>query len=257
MERLSEPSHYSYLAILLSYRDVRDTYKRSKLGPLWVVIALAVQVGVISGIFSLLLRQDLYVFLPHVAVGFVLWQLITQSLNESAVAFPQSEAILKQIYIPAFVPILRVFSKHMILFAHNILVVILAFLATGRDLSFTAFFAIPGFFLVAMNIFWVAVFVGIGGARFRDLPPIVAAFFTIGFYFTPIIWTLNQLPMKFQELIIFGNPFFHIIEVVRAPLLGEAPMAVTWVLLLVLGLGGNLAAYLLGRKLSWRINYWL
>ena len=68
--------------------------------------------------------------------------------------------------------------------------------------------------------------VGLLSARFRDLPQIVAAVMQIAFYITPIIYRPNALN-RFS-FIVKLNPLAHLIELVRAPLIGQVPSAMTW-----------------------------
>jgi lipopolysaccharide transport system permease protein len=50
---------------------------------------------------------------------------------------------------------------------------------------------------------------------------------------------------------------FHFIEIVRAPMLGEAPALLSWVYASATVFVGSLCAILLFRRVSRRIVYWL
>jgi ABC-2 type transport system permease protein/lipopolysaccharide transport system permease protein len=58
-------------------------------------------------------------------------------------------------------------------------------------------------------------------ARFRDIPQIVASVVQIVFFLTPIMWKPEFLGQR--SYLVAVNPFFHLIEMVRAPLLGHSP----------------------------------
>ena len=72
----------------------------------------------------------------------------------------------------------------------------------------------------------VAMLLGALCARFRDIPPIVGALMQIVFYVTPVIWQPEQLAGKARFLLY--NPFYALLEIVRAPLLGHVPSAGVW-----------------------------
>ena len=92
-------------------------------------------------------------------------------------------------------------------------------------------------------------------ARFRDIPRILASLAQILFLVTPIIWTPDLLGP--QSYLAQANPFFHLIEIVRAPLLGVVPSALTlWVTLAVTALNGLVAGCFFLRFRS-RIAYWI
>ena len=65
----------------------------------------------------------------------------------------------------------------------------------------------------------VSLTIGMVSARFRDIPRIIASLAEVVFLITPIIWTPDLLGPRIY--LAYGNPFFHMIEIVRAPLLGH------------------------------------
>ena len=61
------------------------------------------------------------------------------------------------------------------------------------------------------------------GARFPDLHEFSATIFIFGFLLTPIVWRADYMPVDtWRGFFARLNPAFHLIEFVRAPLLGEA-----------------------------------
>ena len=108
-----------------------------------------------------------------------------------------------------------------------------------------------------INLSWMALFLGVFCTRFRDVPQIIASLLQVFFYLTPIIWMPELIPKRAGCLLLDANPFFHLIEIVRAPLLGKLPSALNWqvaILLAVAGWGITMLFY--GRFRS-RIAYWL
>jgi ABC-type polysaccharide/polyol phosphate export permease len=77
--------------------------------------------------------------------------------------------------------------------------------------------------------------------RFRDMPQIVTSLLQLLFFLSPIIWTPSEA-MRASP-IVWLNPFYSLIEVVRAPLLAQAVGVREWgiaigsaALILVIGL---------------------
>jgi ABC-2 type transport system permease protein/lipopolysaccharide transport system permease protein len=92
-------------------------------------------------------------------------------------------------------------------------------------------------------------------ARFRDIPRIVASLAQIVFLITPIIWTPDALGPR--AYLAYVNPFFHLIEIVRAPLLGLLPSAQTVVVTLAITAINLLATALFFIRYRSRIAYWI
>ncbi len=63
--------------------------------------------------------------------------------------------------------------------------------------------------------------------RFRDVSQVISNIIQIAFFLTPIIWQPSQGRVS-QEFILL-NPFYHMIELLRAPLLGHPPTLLNWV----------------------------
>lgn len=77
------------------------------------------------------------------------------------------------------------------------------------------------------------------------------------FYATPIMWMVKILPDHVSKAFIELNPFYHLIELIRAPLLGEAPTYINWAIPLVLLFVGWVSAIAFFGKYRWRVAYWL
>jgi lipopolysaccharide transport system permease protein len=147
--------------------------------------------------------------------------------------------------------------RNVLILGHNLMIIPLVFLAVGKSLSVVAFISIPGFVLAVINLAWVALILAILCARYRDLPQIVGSVLQVFFYLTPIMWMPSLLPQRAGLYLLDLNPIFHLLEIVRAPLLGQLPNMTSWMVsssLALIGWGLTLAIY--GRYKR-RIAYWL
>ena len=77
----------------------------------------------------------------------------------------------------------------------------------------------------------------------------------VAFFLTPIIWKPELLADRVAFVLV--NPFFHFVELVRAPLLGQAPSPLTWTVALGVAAGGWAVTFLLFRRFRNRIAYWV
>ena len=69
------------------------------------------------------------------------------------------------------------------------------------------------------------------------------------------MWPVSALGER--SFVANVNPIYHLIELVRAPLLGQAPDLLSWVVALAVAAAGCLLAALLLRRVERRIVYWL
>src|SRR5262249_34946169 len=117
-----------------------------------------------------------------------------------------------------------------------------------------ALLAIPGLSILCLNGVWIGLLLGLLSARFRDIPYMIASVIQILFLLTPILWSADQIANK---LIGQLHPSHHLIEVMRAPLLGNVPAPATWAVALgvtALGWVVTLAFFVRFRE---RIAYWI
>ena len=77
----------------------------------------------------------------------------------------------------------------------------------------------------------------------------------IAFFLTPIFWTKDLLGDHrwFADI----NPFFHMIEVMRAPLLGSGIPYTSFGFLLLVGLLGTVSAIAALSRFRARVPYWI
>ena len=240
---------------LLGWQDVRQRYRRSVLGPFWFTISMGTLVGALGVLYAGLFKIQVADYLPFIAAGFVVWGLVSSLINEGCTAFIGAEHIIKQVSLPLSVHVYRVIWRNLIIFAHNaIIFVIVAVLFSVRP-GWLGLAALPGLVLLALNGVWVGLLLGLVSARFRDIPQIMGSVVQIAFFLTPIFWKPEMLPDR--VLILDLNPFYHFLELIRAPLLGQVPETTSWLAALGITFCGGLATLIAYRHYRWRISYWV
>jgi lipopolysaccharide transport system permease protein len=242
---------------MLGWQDLRQRYRRSALGPFWITLSMGVTIGTIGTVFGQIFSSPMGDFLPFLTIGMVLWSFISSVITEGSTGFIAAEAIIKQLPIPLFVHILRLVWRNLLMLAHNFVIFPVVLLVLGRPLGWEALLSIPGLLLLALNLTWVALILAILCARYRDIPQIVASALQVLFYLTPIMWLPKLLPARASVYLLDANPLFHLLEIVRAPLLGQIPTAGNWMVSLGLAIIGWLAAVLIYGRYKRIIAYWL
>ncbi len=257
MKELLLSFHRISLVSILGWHDIRCRYRRSIIGPFWLTISMGVMISSIGIVFGQIFNTSIDEFLPFLATGIILWAFITGMINEGCTAFIDSEEMIKQLNIPFFIYIFRVLWRNILILAHNILILPLVFFVMDKSIETVALWAIPGFLLVALSLSWMAMLFAMLCARYRDLPQIIASVLQMAFYLTPIIWMPSLLPDRIGLNILQFNPFYHLLELIRAPLLGVEPSMTSWFFVLAMAiLGWGLTLFFFSR-LHKSVAYWL
>jgi lipopolysaccharide transport system permease protein len=240
---------------LLGWLEVRQRYARSRLGPFWLTISTGVMIGSIGLVYGTLFGMKMSEYLPYLSVSLVLWTAFSATVLEGSTAYISSGAYIRQVATPKLIFMLQVAWRNLVILAHNFLIVLLLIAVFGVKNWETLPVFIPALLLYMINALWIAMVAGLLSARFRDLPQIIAALMQIAFYVTPIIYRPNSL--THYAFIVEFNPLAHLIELVRAPLIGEFPSATTWGVAIGLAVVGWLLALTLTGRFLKRISYWV
>ena len=248
---VSQPTIWTTLAL----HDIRQRYRRSKIGPFWFVLNNVIFVGVLGVLYSQLFEQDVYGYIPYLAAGFVTWQFLATNLSEAPNVFVEASALIKQVNISLSQHVLRLVLRNFIIFLHNIPFLFLLSLTMGVGISYEILFLPFAFLVLCINSIFVCILLGILGARFRDVLPIIQSFVTIAFFFTPILWSAEVLEER--AMFVNLNPLLHFVELVRSPLLGEMPAKTSILVAISTTFAFGIMAHLVVGRFKKRVVYWL
>jgi lipopolysaccharide transport system permease protein len=215
------------LAWSLGWLDIRLRYRGSMLGPFWLTISTGVMVASLGFLYSALFHMSLHEYLPFLALSQVLWGFLATLVSEACSAFTESEVVIRSVRMPFFLFSLRILVRNVLVLGHNICVIVVVYLAMQLWPGTDALMAIPALPLWIIDALALSLLLGGICARFRDIIPIVASVMQIAFFMSPVIWKPSQLGDGAVWLPL--NPFYDLLEIVRAPLLGETAPLLVWV----------------------------
>lgn len=249
------------LWLQLGWQDIKQRYKRSVLGPLWITIATGVMALALGLLYSVLFAIPLENFLPHVTVGLIMWGFISGCIREGADVFAANEGLIKQLPSALSVHVYRLVWRQLLFLLHNLVIWVLLMLIFPRHLGWNLLLAIPAFALLIINGVCVAMFFGIVSTRYRDIAPLLESLTQLLFYVTPIVWMTDTLQdnastasrARLAEL----NPLYHYMEVIRAPLIGAPLPGRHWIVVGVCTLVMLFLALLAMRQWRSRVSYWV
>jgi ABC-2 type transport system permease protein/lipopolysaccharide transport system permease protein len=239
----------------LGWSDILQRYQRSIIGPFWLTASMAVMVIALGVLYSELLRIDIADLMPFVCVGILVWGFVSSVLNEAGSLFTTQALYIKQIRLPYTVYVWRFVWSKAIIFAHNFVIYLLVMLNFRVWPGGSVLLAVPAMALVFFNALLVALYVGMISTRFRDIPQIINSITQVVFFVTPVFWKPELLGRS--RFVVDWNPFYHVIEIVRAPLLGRWPSTVTIEVVLGITVFNLVMVFLFFPRFRARIAYWI
>ena len=210
----------------------------------------------------LLRKRSLALLIPvasvpfFVALGIVFWGLISQTVIEGCESFVQASGMLSQTSLPMLTFVWRTVLRNLAALLHHLVIVVAVIAGFGLWRTMDLPLALAGLGLVLANVSWMCLLTAIISARFRDIPQIVMSVMQFSMFMTPVFWQPGER-VGLMDAVLTWNPFFHMLDAIRAPLMGVAPEASTFSVLVVMALAGWAVAFGLFTATRRRIVHYL
>lgn len=243
------------LAWSLASHDVVSRYRGSILGPFWITLSMGLMVAGIGLLNARLFHASLHDFIPYVASGIVFFGAISGIINEGCETFVQASGMLSQTSLPMFTFVWRTVMRNLINLGHNVVIIVAVLIWFGFWRVANLPVAVLGLLMLLVNSAWVSMLVAIASARFRDIPQIVGSVMQFALFMTPVWWQSSRLGSA--HLLLLLNPFYHMLEAVRAPLLGEHVAPHTYSFLAAMAVVGWGVTFLVFTRTRRRIVHYL
>lgn len=234
-------------------------YRKTIMGPFWIICGPMVFIVLLGILYGDVMGYSLERYVPHLGIGLIIWSYISGIVMSAPRLFIQNKPILMQ-GLSSLVEITqKTIFLNCIIFLHQFLIVILIVLYFNIQISFKSLLIIPALFLILLHSFWVIMFLGILGARFRDIGEIVEVIMRIAFLVTPVIWIIDGDTSRSSTIGVYLllNPFYHVLEPLRSAVLGTDVMLSSWIISLLIALFGTLLAAFSYQKYRDLVIFWI
>jgi lipopolysaccharide transport system permease protein len=235
--------------------DTKARYARSTLGPWWITLGTALGVVGLGLVWSAVMNVDLDSMLPNLAVGLILWFMISGVISESSNCFTNQSGIIRNYSLPLSLHTLRLLAKHLINFSHNIAIVVVVFCIYGFPSLVNFGWAVLGFLVILLNLWWISLIVSTLGTRFRDLGPSIDALMPVLFFLTPILYKKSDVVASVTWFDY--NPIATLFTLVKNPLLSLPVAPGDYASMAIFGFCGWLVAVAVFSRYKKNIVFWI
>jgi len=212
-----------YFWIHLSFSDLRSRWRRSFFGILWTIIQPLGMTLLLAFVFGKIFKVEIREYAPYILSGMVIWEFITASTIGGALAFVQADAYIKQCNHPLAIYTLRiVFTNTMVLCLSSLSLVLWVLIVMPENFSWSWLAALTIFPVLGLIAWPLATFLAYIAARFRDLPHALGLILQAMWFVSPIYFEAKIFRGGDLHGLVDYNPIFHMLEIVRAPLLHGA-----------------------------------
>jgi lipopolysaccharide transport system permease protein len=239
----------------LAWLDLKLRYRRTLVGPFWMPLSSVVTITVMGFIYGKLFGMPLAEYFPYLACGLALWSLISAFIADAHSVFVSAAPIAHQTPLPYSLYVLRRVANGFIQFIHTSVSFWVVALFFRVPFGVHTLMALPALVMLAWFGFWITLGMGTVCLRFRDLAQIIIVGTQLLFLVTPIFWTIDRLAD--QRWLATYNPCFHLLEICRAPLLGQPTPWNSWIAVLVINAVGSVLAFAVFARCRKRLAYWM
>lgn len=228
---------YRDLVFLFVKRDVKNVYKQTVLGPLWIIINPFLSTFVFTVIFGIIANistDGIPQFLFYMS-GNILWSYFSSCFNRASSTFLSNARIFGKVYFPRLVmPLSGIIYNSITFIVQFVMFVILVavYAFNGANVH-------PNILVLVLPVLIIqTALLGTGTGliisslttKYRDLNVLVSFGLTLWMYITPIVYPVSQISDNFRWIMLL-NPVAPIVETFRYAFLGNGSFE--WFFLLI------------------------
>ncbi len=211
MHELAILYRYRQLIAALTVRDLKARYRGSILGFFWSLANPLLLLGVYTLVFTIFFPQQVVKNYPlFLFAGILPWTFFSAAVLESTNSISSNAGLVKKVMFPAETLPLVVVLSHLVHFA---LALPVLFAAMGIYAYF-GLAAIPvtallvPFLMLLQTVFIAGLVMCVASASvlLRDLRDIIANLMQLGFFVTPIIYLIDNVPSRPLRALLRLNP---------------------------------------------------
>lgn len=208
------------LWITLAWHDVVQSYRRTVFGPFWITLNMVIFALAMTLVYAALFGIPAEDYSGYIVCSMMVWWWIMAVLNESANALMNHTGLIRSLPCDKSVFVWSSAFKQVIVFCHSALVYLALVVLGLIEPSVYTLLALPALALIFVLSIPLIAMLSILYVRYRDLQRLIGSASIILMMITPVFWKPDM--MKGWRTIIYEyNPLYYLLELVRAPLLGQ------------------------------------
>lgn len=208
--------HFRELYYALTIREIKVRYKQTTLGVGWAILQPLALTVIFTVVFSFLLNfgsgDTPYPVFAYSAL--LVWTFFNNALSFGSLSVVNNSSLVSKIYFPRELLPFATITASLFDFVIASLIFLLMFFYFDLKITpnlFYLFLIIPCIFFLTSGL---SLILSALNVMFRDIRFILPLVLQVLFYATPIIYSLNSLPDKYQKYFAL-NPLAPLIDSFR------------------------------------------
>ena len=217
---------YRHLMRHFISRDLKTRYHGSIVGWGWSIaepLALTVTFYILFAILS----DSTDPYRPfNILAGILAWTFFSRTLSRGTTALQKNSGLIQRIYFPREIFLFSQAGYQLVQLLLSMIVLVPLLYHYKLIPSATILYFPLAIILMGMLAVGLAFFTSIIQTRVRDMEHIVTVALRIGFYLTPVFYTLDmitgsRIPAEYSDIYLYVNPMATYITMVRCAFTGD------------------------------------
>lgn len=219
---------YRELLYIFSWRHFTVRYRNTTLGIVWAIIQPLVMMFLFTFLFTYVLQTGTGKIPKPVFfyASLLPWTFFSSSLNYSTTSLVSNYGIITKIYFPReILPLSGILVATIDLLVASV-IYLLMLIIFSIDINFNVLWVIPIFVLLFFFTVSCSFIFSCLNVYYRDVGLLTRFVVRLLFFASPVLYSIDKLPIKLK-LLLFFNPLTFIIENMRRCVL-EGRGVVLW-----------------------------
>lgn len=220
-----------YTLLFLIYKNIQLKYKQTLLGFFWSLLHPALYLLIFLAIFSNIF-QSIPNYPLYVLSGILFFVYFSEGTNRLCGIFLKNSHMIKSIRLPKSSYAITELGSELVSFILGLIPFVIIMFFLGLKLNFNLLYIIPVILLFTLFIYSVGIILGSLNVFFRDIAILWSTLNPALFYLSPIAYAHEIIPVNFRYL-VYCNPLFHFLQIVRDVLYYGQPPSVHYSLICI------------------------
>ena len=210
-----------YFIIHLVKIDLKNKFRRSKLGLIWTFLSPLLLTLIMASVFSVAFHSDIATYAPYILTGILFWDVVSSAFQAGGYSIIGNDCFIRQCDHPITMYTLKSAIVYIITFCIAI-ISLLCWLVFVNPLGILIgmLWLLPAvviYFLIA----WAGTTIaGYTCAKYRDYPMMVPLIMQVFWYLSPVFFQEEQFQSNEVLYAWFNiNPITHLLNLIRKPFL--------------------------------------
>ncbi len=220
-------------------QDLIDRYRSDLLGVVWLFLQPLIYIALFSAVFSTLMRARLpgiesgYGYTVYLIAGLLAWNAFSQSLMRLSTWFRDRAHLYRKVPMGLISPPVSIVVSELIIYLISMLLFVVFLLGIGHPISWQWLWLAPILLLLMGVSYSVGLLCGMLDVFIPDLRRLVPIVLQIGFWLTPIVYTIDILPSGLQSIQGYNPVAAGITSVHQVVVYGRPPASSSLAILVV------------------------